>query len=208
MNEGARRVSASRAHGSDQLFADERRGDGEGVAAAGAVGEEVGERGGGLGGAVPDPVVAEVAGAEVFAFAGDGVADHLLAGREAEGQGVEQGVAGVSREIGFGDEAAPGDVAGVGGFDGPGERGADGGADAVGADEEVGLVGGAVGEAEGDAVRGGVEVGEFGARCGSGRRGGLRGGGARGGPRRSCAGGIRRWRRWRRRGRRRSGDGP
>ncbi len=121
-----------------------------GVGRAAGVGEQLLQLGRFVRWAVPDHVETAVAGPQVVAGTGDGIAEALLARRQHEGHIAEQLAVDLGRKCRLGNERAPGDVAGI-------ERRqirqallADGGAQAVRADQQVALSGAAVAEPRDD----------------------------------------------------------
>ena len=103
-------------------------------------------------GAVPDEVVAAAARAGVVIVAGNGVAQHLLAVRQAEREPLEQRGVGRRGQRSFVRQAAPGDVARILRPHRRQQRRTDGGAYAVRTDQHVTLRLGAPKEARCHAV--------------------------------------------------------
>jgi len=91
------------------------------------------------GGAIPDEVVAAMAFTKIVVGASDGIAKTLLARRKAKGECVEEFCACAVRESGFVNKPAPRDVARVFRLHFGENVGANRGAKAVSADEEIGF---------------------------------------------------------------------
>ena len=94
----------------------------------------------GVGDAIPDEIVAAMAGAQVVVEARDRVGDDLLARRQIEHEIREDFLQRLRREIGLVRRAAPDVIAGVGRLQLRRDLAAHGRADAVAADQDVGLL--------------------------------------------------------------------
>ena len=141
--------------------ADQRRRDRVFVRVAGCISEDVGQLVAGGDGVVPQEAVAPARPLHGVVGAGHGIADELAPEREAEGELVEGVRAELGGEVALLHDAAPGDVAGVARAHlGRAER-THGGAEAIRADDEVGLDAGAVREAGDDLVAAMLEADEL-----------------------------------------------
>src|SRR6476659_5036206 len=77
------------------------------------VGEQVDQLGMFRGGTIPDQVIASLAALRAVRAARHGIAQHLLAGGQAEAELLEQIGMGARRQSALLDQSAPRDVAGV-----------------------------------------------------------------------------------------------
>ena len=127
------------AHFGDRLAADQRRRDRNRVRDAALVGEQPWQLRLLVGRPVPDHVVAAMAGAQIVVRPRHRIAEKLLARRQRERHVFEQFAMDVRRKIALRDQRAPGAVAGIERHDLGQRLLAHRRADAVGADQQIGL---------------------------------------------------------------------
>ena len=106
----------------------------------------------GIGCAIPDEVAAAMAGAQVVVEAGDRVGDDLLSRRQIEDEVGEDVLQCPRRQIGLARRAAPDVVTGIDRLQFRCQLGADGGAHAVTADHDIGVLDAAAAEVNANAA--------------------------------------------------------
>ena len=136
----------------DHVGPDQRRWNAGGMVAARGVGADIGQRVA-THRPVPDDIVGAAADRGVVVAPRHRVADQLLALGQAERIELDHLAPQLWRYVGFVDRGAPGHVAGVSRLDVRQKLRAHRGADAVGADQKIAALAGAVGKDRGDALR-------------------------------------------------------
>ncbi len=105
-----------------------------------------------VGRAIPDHVVAQMAGTQIVVGAGHRVTQHLLARRQTEGHVTEDIAMHIARHRAFGNQRAPRHIAGIERIAAGRAQAPHGRADTVGADQEIGALARAIGKNRSDAL--------------------------------------------------------